>query len=198
MSSDMKRSIYLVFLLLLPMFVFAQELDVFNEQRLNINKTGMLVLGSWAATNIALSPVLASREEGWKRSFHQMNGYWNGVNLVIAGLGYLNALNGDSAGLGFSESLKEQHSIEKILLFNAGLDLGYIAGGLYLNERAKNSAKNQDRFKGFGRSIMLQGGFLFVFDVILYLAQQNHAGELYRLIDQISFSPGHFQLILRI
>lgn len=190
----MKQLIYAV-LIMMPFVLSAQEFDTFNTERLGLNKSGMLVLGSWAVANIALSPILASRETGWRKSFHQMNGYWNGINLVIAGFGYFNAIGGNPIGMSLAETFQEQHSIEKILLFNAGLDIGYVVGGLYLNERAKTATKHQDRLRGFGRSIMLQGGFLFVFDVILFAVHQNHSSDLYRLVEQVSIAPGHFGMV---
>jgi len=66
------------------------------------------------------------------------------------------------------QTLREYHSFNKILLLNAGLDVGYVLGGLYLTERAKNLSKGQNMLKGYGQSIMLQGAFLFVFDLVLY------------------------------
>ena len=95
-----------------------------------------------------------------------MNLAWNSVNLVIAGFGYYNALNAGS-DLTLLETFAEQKGIENILLLNAGLDVGYMLGGLYLLERSKNVGKRQDILKGFGQSIILQGGFLFAFDVIM-------------------------------
>ena len=62
-----------------------------------------------------------------------------------------------------------------VLLLNAGLDVAYIMTGLYMKERAKNVEKRKAMLKGYGNSIMLQGGFLFLFDVALYFINQ---GEL--------------------
>lgn len=158
----------------------------------------MLVLGSWAAANIALSPILVSSSSGSEKYFHQMNGYWNGVNLVIAGLGYYNALKADPNGLSMSQSLKEQQKIENALLFNAGLDLAYIAGGFFLQERAKNNIANADRLQGFGQSLVLQGGFLFIFDIGYYLVQKNHGGKLFSLVDNLAIHPSGFRLVWEI
>ncbi len=190
----MKRIYLLVVLCFSMLYVTAQELESFNQERLTINKSGMLVLGSWALANIAMSPIFASRSTGWEKSFHQMNGYWNGVNLIIAGFGYYSATQGDFQGLSLAETFSEQHSMEKILLFNAGLDIGYIATGLYLQERAKTATKKRDQLKGFGRSVMLQGGFLFLFDVGFYLVQHYHSSVLYNMAQHISMSPGGFSL----
>jgi hypothetical protein len=40
-----------------------------------------------------------------------------------------------------------------------------MAGGAWMLERAKTSAQNQDSLRGFGRSLVLQGAFLFAFDL---------------------------------
>lgn len=188
------RMLIFTFLLSLFLCASAQDLESFNIDRLDKTKVGLLVLGTWATANVALSPILASRSSGSNKYFHQMNGYWNAVNLVIAGVGYYSAATTDPSGLTLSESLKEQSSLEKILLFNAGLDLAYVAGGLYLRERSKNDIKNASRLRGFGNSIMLQGGFLFAFDVAFYLVQQSHGARLLKYVDQLALSPTGFSL----
>lgn len=188
--------VFLVFISLNT--VSAQNVDGFNDERLNLNKKGMLVLGSWAVANIALSPILANSASGSEKYFHQMNGYWNGVNLVIAGLGYYTAIKTDPNGLSMSQTLKEQQKLEKTLLFNAGLDLAYIAGGFYLQERAKNTTANADRLQGFGQSLVLQGGFLFAFDVAFYLVQKNHGAKLFPLVDNLAIHPTGFSIIWKI
>lgn len=168
---------------------WSQSLESFNTNRLDLNKKGMIVLGTWALANLASSPILASRAEGSRKYFHQMNGFWNTVNLTLAGVGYYTAATTDVSGLMLSETLQAQHSMEKILLFNAGLDLAYMAGGLYLQQRAKTTAKNKERLKGFGQSLVLQGAFLFVFDVGFYLVQNNHSKQLLKFVDELALGP---------
>jgi len=181
------------------MLIYAQpELRSFNEERLSINKQGMLVLGSWALANLATSPILASRSSGARKAFYQMNGYWNAVNLVIAGIGYYSAIGMETSGLSLAETLKEQQNIEKILLFNSALDLGYITGGFLLRERSKSVTNHSDRLKGFGNSLILQGAFLFVFDVSLYVIHLNHSEFLFNWVDQLAFNPAGFSLTWKI
>lgn len=165
-----------------------QDIDSFNQKRLDINQKGMIVLGSWALLNIASAPVMASRSEGSQKYFYQMNGYWNIVNLAIAGFGFYSSLNG-ATDIDLAQSIAEQNKMEKILLFNAGLDVAYMLGGLYLTERSKNATKNPERLKGFGRSIMLQGAFLFTFDLILYGIHSRHGQSLLPVIEGLSFHP---------
>ena len=176
----------------------AQTLDAFNEERLDLTKKGMIVLGSWAGANIALSPILASSTTGSEKYFHHMNGYWNGFNLALAGIGLFTSIKGDPKGLTMSQTLKEQQKIEKTLLFNAGLDLAYVAGGFYLQERAKNSTGNTDRLKGYGQSLVLQGGFLFAFDLAFYAIQKRHGNKLFTLVDGLAVHPSGFRIMWKI
>jgi hypothetical protein len=64
--------------------------------------------------------------------------------------------------------MNAQQKLQRIFLLNAGLDVGYIMAGAWMHERAGNVTKNSDRLRGFGRSIALQGAFLFVFDLGAY------------------------------
>ncbi|NJL14392.1 MAG: hypothetical protein HC913_16210 [Microscillaceae bacterium] len=149
------------------------DLANFNQKRLQISKAGMITLGSWALGNMLLGGIMRTRTEGVTQRFHEMNIYWNAVNLGLAGFGLYAALRGQS-DLGVLATWQEQAATEKILLFNAGLDVGYILGGLYLTERSRRPEVRQATLKGFGRSLMLQGAFLLVFDVSLYLAHHQH------------------------
>ncbi|MEM9918995.1 MAG: hypothetical protein AAF990_12920 [Bacteroidota bacterium] len=187
----MQRSTLLFLLLLLPIScLFAQETDLFafNELRLQTNKKAMTILGSWAIGNMALGAVLMNKREGTEKYFHQMNLGWNAVNLGLASLAYLAAAKSDPATFDMIGSLKEQQKIQKILLFNAGLDIGYMLGGLYLTERSKNTENRPERLKGFGRSIILQGAFLFVFDLGFYFAHQSNDKLLHKLIGSLSMN----------
>lgn len=146
------------------------DLSDFNTWRLDRQKTGMLILGGWAVGNMAVGAALTSRQTGSAKYFHQMNLAWNSVNLGIAALGYWGASKSDPAAMDLFQSIQEHHKIQKILLFNAGLDVAYLMGGAYLIERSKRTEKIPERLKGFGQSILLQGGFLLVFDIAQYAA----------------------------
>jgi hypothetical protein len=150
------------------------DLEVINQTRLDYNQQGMLILGTWAVVNLILGAVASFRTSGQTQAFHQMNAYWNVVNLGIAAYGFWQA--SQVAVLNFWEVLLAQQQIEKILLANAALDFGYIALGLYLIEKGRRLEK--DKWLGFGKSIVLQGAFLLLFDAILYGFQQQLGIEL--------------------
>jgi hypothetical protein len=178
----MNNQVKLLFLalLLIPISqLIAQEnisdsLMSFHQSRMNINETAMLVLGGWAAGNILIGTYGNFKASGEAKYFHQFNAAWNIVNLGIAAFGYFNAVNSDPSSMTNLEIIKDFNSLQNLLLLNAGLDVAYIATGFYLKERAKNSSSSE-RLKGYGNSLLLQGGFLLVFDIALYFIHQNNA-----------------------
>lgn len=148
----------------------------------------MLVLGSWAVGNMALGLGLYHQHQGEERYFHLMNAGWNVVNLGLATAGYLSAIRVDPSSFDLFQTIHEQHQLQKIFLFNAGLDVGYILGGLYLRERSFRVEKNAERLRGFGKSIILQGGFLFAFDLVAYLVQASGNKAIGPLLGNVQFS----------
>ncbi len=175
------KIIYLsAFLLVLPFVtLFSQgnissKIQEFQYERNDINQNAMLVLGSWAAGNILIGTYGNFKAKGEAKYFHQFNAMWNVVNLGIAAFGYFNAVNSDPALMTNVEIIKDFNSLQNFLLLNAGLDTAYIMTGFYLKERAKNSS-SAERLRGYGNSLLLQGGFLLAFDVALYFIHQNNA-----------------------
>ncbi|QCK15121.1 DUF6992 family protein [Mangrovivirga cuniculi] len=166
------------------------DLASYNKERNKINQTGMIILSSWAVSNIAINGGILLGSDSFSKEnkyFMQMNIYWNAVNLVIGGFGLYSAINGNN-NLSLANSITEQSSIEKILLLNTGLDVAYIAGGFWLREKGKNSSKNPERWKGFGKSLILQGGFLLGFDLVLYFIHSNHSEQLNNIVEMISLN----------
>jgi hypothetical protein len=149
----------------------------FEKSRQNINQTAMLVLGSWAVGNILLGTYGNFKTKNETKYFHQFNAMWNTVNLGIAVFGYLNAVDSNPADMTNLEILKDYSSLQNFLLLNAGLDVAYIMTGLYLKEKSKSSARTE-MLRGYGNSLLLQGGFLLLFDVALYFIHQNNADVL--------------------
>ena len=172
-----KKWVFAFLFLLIIDCVWAQsnELTSYNQQRLQITRIGMLTLGGWAVGNMAISGALLVHSSGPRYYFHQMNVFWNVVNLGLSGFGYYQAFTSDPTTFSLSESIQEQFGMEKLLLFNAGLDVAYLVSGFYLLERSRRNTLQAIRWKGYGQSIILQGGFLLAFDTILYLIlhQQN-------------------------
>ncbi len=180
----MRNRILLLLGLLLCTCVTAQTVEgvaEMNGLRIDHQQRAMLTLGGWALGNIGVGLALRHSATGETRRFHEMNAIWNVVNLGIAGFGYWTALREDPTALGAWAGMREDLKFQKILLFNTGLDVGYVLGGLYLRERSNRRGADRDRLRGYGHSIMLQGGFLVVFDVVNFLIA-NRRQEEYRLL----------------
>lgn len=159
-----------------PSFSFSQtnEWHTFNQERLNTDKNLMLTLGSWSIANAGVSAYGWSATDNEAKYFHQMNVMWSGINLALAVPGYIKAIQTEPTAMSASDILDAQHRSEKVFLFNAGLDVGYVATGFFLKQRALNDLGNYHRFRGWGNAIILQGGFLFLFDLAAYLIHANH------------------------
>lgn len=147
----------------------------------------MLVLGSWALGNIAIGTYSRSQSMGQTKYFHEMNAAWNLINLSIASIGYFSNIE-PNIGMSLSELISEQNKLDKILLFNAGLDVAYVTTGLFLNQRGIN--KDSDRLKGYGKSLMLQGLFLFVFDLGFYYFNNDLTGDIMKYVDSVDIGLG--------
>lgn len=172
--------------LMLSQLASTQDLNEFNQHKQNINKRGLFALSTWSAANVIYGSVASAKTQGSTKYFHRMNSIWNAVTLGLSTFGYLSAKK--ETGLTFSQTLKKQASIEKVFLFNAGLDVAYIAGGFYMKERSKSLLETRDRNKGYGESIILQGSVLLLFDVLMYGIHNSHGNQLYKIADKVVIS----------
>ncbi len=171
---------------------FSQKIDLvgFEKQQVVYTKKSLLILGGWSAANIIGSAFATKTTNEEMRYFHQMNVQWNGVNLLIAGLGYIGASKQHKGKVATLASiLNHQNGVEKTYLFNLGLDVAYVTGGLYLTEKSKNNS-NPPRLKGYGNAIMVQGGFLLLYDIVNYAIHRKHGKQLYPLLNNIQLTAG--------
>lgn len=185
----MSRRLIILFLLSIP-YARAQQLSEFNAQRTKTDQNLMLGLGSWATANFVVSGIgwATTSPEGEAQYFHQMNVMWNAVNIGLAIPGYIKAKKASTA-LSLGETIKSQYETEKIFLFNTGLDIGYMASGLLLRSEAKSDLSKEAMYRGYGNSLLLQGGFLFVFDLTACIIHSRHrTKKLNPLLDGISLS----------
>ena len=166
----------LLFVLFSISLVFSQEIGAidFYTKSNQINTSGMYVLGGWAVANIAGGAIGWANSTGSTKYFHQMNLFWNTVNLGIAGFALYNSFNTDISMLSPDEMLAKHVKTENLYLINAGLDVVYIGTGFLLKHLSVSNIKRQDLLKGYGNSIILQGGFLMIFDLIMWGVQRNH------------------------
>lgn len=187
----MQKILLLICLMAFSFSSFSQQIDLikFEKERISKTKNSMLVLGGWSVANIVGSSIATNNHNKEVRYFHQMNVMWGGINLAIAGLGYWNAGREKINNPILADVLKHQNRIEKTYLINAGLDVVYVGAGLLMNKTSDNQ-KNPEKFKGYGNSIMLQGGFLLLYDALIYSIHRNHGKKLKGLTDKVDLNAG--------
>lgn len=192
---------FIISILILVSFLSKAQTDSiikqFDARKNKLNHNGMIVLTSWASANIVGSGIgyaLTKSEE--EKNFHLMNASWGIVNLGIALPGLL-AKEKTSATL--YDLQKSQTQAEKLFLANAILDVVYISGGFYMKEFANNEADKtkQERFNGFGNSVIMQGAGLMVFDLAMtILNNRNRKKHLDPFLKKasVSFSGNYIKL----
>ena len=168
----MKISYAFIFAIFCLSSLYAQNIVEINKDRQKLSREGMTFLTSWAATNIAggTTAYFLAKDPEWKY-FHEMNVYWNTVNLGL-GISGLLMERKSKADLNMDQSLKAQKRVERIFLVNSGLDLIYIGSGLAM--RQLQNAKNPERMKGYGNALILQGSFLLLFDGVEYFLHRSN------------------------
>ena len=168
-----KKNIFTLFGILFFMAsINAQDLTSINKDRQKLSREGMTFLTSWAAANIAggTTAYFLAKDREWKY-FHEMNVFWNTVNLGL-GISGLLMERKSKTDLNMDQSLKAQKRVERIFLVNSGLDLIYIGSGLAM--RQLQNAKNPERMKGYGNALILQGSFLLLFDGVEYFLHRSN------------------------
>ena len=98
--------------------------------------------------------------------------FWIGFGQQAIGWGLIDALIALAAGRSASRSFSgptlrrstlRRSTLRRILLINAGLDVLYMLGGFVF---ARTKGATDDKLRGQGWGIVLQGLFLFKFDLI--------------------------------
>jgi hypothetical protein len=107
--------------------------------------------------------------------FHQMNIYWNTVNVAIAIPSFIAARKRMKKSYDIATTFSEQRKIETTYLINFGLDFAYIGTGAWMQQFGDGRPQKQEALlKGMGNSIMMQGAFLLLFDITSYIIHKKH------------------------
>lgn len=172
----MKRHFFIFIVLMVASSAIAEagNHEDFYKRSLNINQSGMYFLGGWALANMATGTYGWIRYDGVQKYFHQMNAAWNLVNAGIATYALFEIAGTDISLLSPGEMMQKHIRSENLFLINAGLDILYMAGGAWMIHAAGNNEKRHDLLKGYGQSVILQGAFLFLFDLTKFAIQYNH------------------------
>jgi hypothetical protein len=103
------------------------------------------VLGRWAVGSVLVGALLSADPR--TRGFGRQTAAWGLVDGVIALVGARRQAAGRTTG---------PARLRRVLLVNAGLDVGYVAAGAWLVLRS--------RWPGDGAAVLVQGAFLLWLD----------------------------------
>lgn len=187
----MKKILFL--LMLLSVHAYGQANDnigftKLNDSRIQTNQTGMKVLGTWGAVSLVsgVAGYLTANTTEWK-AFHGMNAVWGATNFLIAWGGYSGAKKEAGTEMSCDKALSRYESNKRLFLINAGLDIAYTGTGLLLLTNA-NNMHNSAQWRGFGKSIALQGIALLLFDGTMYSLHQHHNKQWYKILQGLCLS----------
>lgn len=168
------------------------------HQTHRLSKQGMVFLTSWASVNILSGSAVFISNSYEEKCFYAMNSGWGVVNLAIALPSLLSQPKTYSDITKLSENLRKT---EKVFLLNAGLDVLYITAGIAAIEYSKQqkSIKEKEMFSGFGKSVVIQGATLLVFDGIMFQLNKNlrKKSALRNPPAQVFITPNRLHFIYR-
>lgn len=131
---------------------------------LDFQKRILTQLSAWSLASVFAGGLLAlfSTAGSFWQAFGGMNAVWGLINLVIASFGFYGVFRKMHKGVADAE--REKRNLLRLLKVNAFLDVGYVAVGLAMTLWGRTPL-----LQGFGWGIILQGGFLLLFDTSHYL-----------------------------
>ncbi len=135
------------------------------RERLLVHQGRMMgILGGWALGSMALGTYQVATGGRFARFMGYQNLAWGAIDGAIALWGVWERKRKESAPSESIDWIRERDRFARLLLINAGLDVLYITAGAVLLFRGKD-----ERWRGTGAGILLQGAFLLLLDGLGYL-----------------------------
>ncbi|MEN3026779.1 MAG: hypothetical protein ABDH31_03605 [Chlorobiota bacterium] len=162
-------SLTLLLALLLPKLAAAQQADTVQilaerERLLLYQERIGQVLGTWAIGSVGVGLYQTLSGGTFVRFMGYQNVAWGAIDGAIALYGLWDQGRKRRADPSSINWRREREAFARRLLINAGLDLLYISVGAFLLARGKD-----ERWRGTGAGILLQGSFLLLLDSIGYI-----------------------------
>jgi len=119
----------------------------------------------WSVASIVLGGWLMRKDNADQRGFGQQAAAWGVIDAAIALGGWFGSQRRSrAADAGSAEvQAKETRSLRRLLWINTGLDVLYMLGGFLWARRADPQKRG---WAGHGWGVVVQGAFLFVFDLV--------------------------------
>lgn len=153
----------------LPLEEIVDEVRDFDERFGLILNKHLALLGVWCFLNLLVGLPGLFYLEGWLWYFMLMNLTWAFINYFVVMWIFDHKYMRRFLKGNVFQRFETQRHVEKMLLFNIGLDTAYIFAGLWLKALAANPAsQHAEMWLGFGWSVILQGAFLFIHDNVFH------------------------------
>lgn len=117
------------------------------------------VLGGWSVLSMGTGAFQLSSPNPYVKAMGLQNLIWGAVD---GGLALYGSHRLTTTTWGYKDLQKERENFRRILLINTFLDLGYLVLGVSLAKAAN------PKWHGHGQGVIIQGGFLLLFDGINY------------------------------
>jgi hypothetical protein len=126
----------------------------------------------WSAFSMSGGALLWWRGAPFARAFGIQAVTWGAIDALIAAAGLRPRPQeppADSAAQAahVHQAARRAQGLARLLWLNTLLDVGYMAGGLWL---ARTKGRQDAQWRGHGWGIFVQGAFLFLFDLFHALA----------------------------
>jgi hypothetical protein len=134
------------------------------------------VLLTWSGVSIVLGILAQASKNQVVRQAGLQSIVWGAIDGMIALLGRWDAARKQAAQADITQQARR---FRIIVVINALLDIGYVAGGIVLIRGARGRAERA----GAGVGVVLQGSFLLFFDTALSFLSEHwtrqHHGEIH-------------------
>jgi MFS family permease len=151
------------------------ELERFRRAHRRTQLAGMGVLTGWALANIAGGVTGALVEDGDARFIHEMNALWNSVNLTLGIIGLVNNARRPPQVRTRADARRVNRKARRVYLINGAIDVAYMAAGALTAGLGRQYG--QRRVEGWGTAVVIQGAWLFAFDLAMVLAHERVAAR---------------------
>jgi len=159
-----------------------------SQLRVDAERAHLWRVAAWGGLNVAGGLLLVGasdrdeREARW--SFGAMSAGWGLVNVGIAAAGLWGG-PGEPTGT-LATALDDERFLHDVLLLNLGLNVAYSAVGTTMLAAGYRDVSNADRWRGFGTSLIVQGGGLLVLDGVAFFASRARLADLIGVAGDLS------------
>jgi hypothetical protein len=159
---------------------YPKEEAAYQARMVFLKRLHARVLGAWAALSALTGGLGAFLLSGEAAHFCLMSLTWGWVNGGIAAYLYYHHRKELRQPLSLFRQMEVQAHAEKIILFNTGLDVAYILGGLALRQHGLLPGLTYaELWKGFGAAVILQGVYLLLQDALFYALHVRNRNRMY-------------------